>query len=247
MEHSADAKDHPLVRRLDSIMALNPDERDGLRTLPMMVRHLARGQDIVREGDHPQQCCLVLEGFTFRYKLLGDGLRQILSFHVPGDVPDLQSLHLHTMDHSLAALSPVKLGFIRHSDVHELNRRFPRIASAFWRDTLIDAAVFREWLVGIGRRPAANRIAHLLCELYVRLDAVGLVRGSSVSLPITQNEFADALGLSTVHINRSLQILRAENLISLQAGTLVVENWDELSAFAEFDPTYLHMNPTAEP
>src|SRR3954467_6303602 len=166
------AKLAPLILRLESIASLSEEERQAIVALPMTVRDLKADQDIVRDQDRPSQCCLILEGWGFRYKILEGGKRQIFSFHIAGDIPDLQSLHLQVMDHSLATLVPSKVAFIPHETVRAFIRAHPRIGDAFWRDTLIEAAVFREWRAGIGRREASARIAHLFCELFVRLKAV---------------------------------------------------------------------------
>jgi CRP-like cAMP-binding protein len=230
-----------LVRKLASIVDLSESERQALLRLPLMVRDLGADQDIVRDQDRPSQCCLILQGFAFRYKMLEIGKRQILSFHIPGDIPDLQSLHIDVMDHSLATLTPSKVGFIAHETVRAFIRAHPRIGDIFWRDTLVDAAVFREWMVGLGRREAYGRIAHLLCEMFARLKAVGLAHDSSCEMPMTQAELGDALGLSTVHVNRTLQQLRADGLISTRGGQVIIHDWDRLQAAGEFDPTYLHL------
>ena len=231
-----------LVRKLASIAYLTGEERDALGTLPMQVREIPARQDIVRVGDRPTQCCVVLGGFAFRYKLVGDGKRQILAFHVPGDIPDLQSLHLAVLDHNLAALTPLTAGFIHHDAIHDLNARFPRVAGALWRDTLADAALLRERIVSIGQRDGLSRTAHFLCEMFRRLGAVGLATQTSMGLPITQVEIADALGMSFVHINRMLRELRERRLVTLQGQKVLVENWTELEALAEFDPAYLHLS-----
>jgi CRP-like cAMP-binding protein len=199
----------------------------------------------VREGDRPSECCLILEGFAYRYKLTEEGKRQIFSFHIPGDIPDLQSLHIDVMDHSLSSLTTCKAMFISHESVRNLMQGCPRISDAFWRDTLIDAAVFREWILNLGRREAYERMAHLLCELYVRLKAVGLTNGDACDMPFTQAELADATGLSTVHVNRTLQELRGDGLITLRAGSLSVLDWNRLREAGEFDPTYLHLRQEA--
>ena len=236
---------HPLVRKMESIVDLTSEEREALRALPMMVRELHADQDIVRDGDQPSQSCLVLDGFTVRYKLAGEDRRQILSFHIPGEIPDLQSLYLRTMDHSLATLTNARLGFIQHRTLFDLMARFPRLAGAFWRETLIDGAIFREWMVGMGRRKAPSRIAHLFCEMYVRLDSIGMAENWTVPLPITQEELGDSLGLSAVHTNRALQDLRGQGLIAFERGKLTVENWKGLVRVGEFDPTYLHLDGKA--
>src|SRR5215213_7354518 len=161
----------PLIHKLESILVLSEDEKDVLRKLSGTIKTVGSRQDLVREGDRPHECCLLLEGFAYRYKLTETGKRQIFSFHIPGDIPDLQSLHMDVMDHSLSSLTACKAMFIPHETVRDLVRRCPRIGDAFWRDTLIDAAVFREWILNLGRREAHWRMAHLLCELYVRLRA----------------------------------------------------------------------------
>jgi CRP-like cAMP-binding protein len=235
----------PLVRMLESILDLSEDEKDVLRNVSGTIKTVGPRQDLVREGDRPHECCLILDGFAYRYKLTETGKRQIFSFHIPGDIPDLQSLHLDVMDHSLSSLSASKVMFIPHETVRDLVRRCPRIGDAFWRETLIDGAVFREWMLGLGRREAYGRMARLLCELYVRLKAVGLTNGDAYAFPLTQAEFGDALGLSTVHVNRTLQDLRGEGLITLRNGSVTVLDWDRLKEAGEFDPTYLHLRKEA--
>jgi CRP-like cAMP-binding protein len=235
-----------LIRKLRSISPLGEDEKRCLATLPLSSASFAADQDVVREGDRPSSCCLVIEGFVCRYKLTQTGKRQIFSFHLPGDIPDLQSLHLRVMDHSLMTLTPSKLAFIPHETLTKLMHRCPRVADVLWRDTLIDAAVFREWMVGIGRRSAETRIAHVLCEILVRMRAVGLANEHACELPVTQAELGDALGLSTVHVNRSLQELRGKELITLKGNLLTVEDWDGLKDAGEFDATYLHLDGAGE-
>ena len=236
---------HRLVRKLESIAELSSAETAALLALPMIVKEIGADQDIVREGELPTESCLVLDGFACRYKLLPDGRRQIMSFHTPGDIPDLLSIHLRVMDHSLGTLVRSKLAFIPHENLRDLARRFPGIAIAFWRDTLIDSAIFREWMVGLGRRSAFQRIAHLLCEMAMRFKAVGLADEHVYDLPVTQAELGDALGLSTVHINRVLQELRQAGLITFRGSTVSVLDWTGLKVAGEFDPTYLHQRDVA--
>jgi CRP-like cAMP-binding protein len=235
-----------LIRKLQSISPLSDLEKQRLLSLPLRVEHVDADIDIVREGDRPSESCLLVEGFTCRYKFTEEGKRQIFSFHTPGDIPDLQSVHLKVMDHSLKTLTPCKLAFIRHDSIAELTRECPRLGDVLWRDTLIDAAVFREWMLGIGRRSAYARIAHLLCEVFTRLKVIGRTNGYECEFPITQNEIGDALGLSTVHVNRSLQELRADRLIELQRSTLTILDWDAFKKAGEFDPTYLHLDREAD-
>jgi CRP-like cAMP-binding protein len=240
--HSLAVERDRLVKKLDSIGSLTDEERAALRELPLDVRMLGDGEDIVRDGDRPSKCCLVLDGFVCRYKLLQDGKRQILSFHTPGDIPDLQSLHLRTMDHSIGALAVSRVGFIAHQDLRALIGQFPDLGNLFWRDTLIDAAIFREWMVGLGRRNAHQRIAHLLCEMALRFEGVGLAQDHTFPMPVTQAELADALGLTLVHVNRVLRDLRLMELVRMESRTVSVLNWDRLVALGEFDPTYLHQD-----
>ncbi|GJE41485.1 Crp/Fnr family transcriptional regulator [Methylobacterium soli] len=234
-----------LIRKLESIATLTNEERQAILSLPAKTRVLQPGQDIARDGDKPSQCCLILNGWACRYKVLGEGRKQIFSFHIPGDIPDLQSLHIHTMDHSLATLTEATVAFIPHESMRELTTRFPGVKAALWRDTLVDAAIFREWMIGMGRKSAFGRIAHLFCEMYLKLQAVGLAGGYRYPLPITQIDIGDALGLSNVHVNRTLQAMRGKGLISLRSNTLVIEAWDELMRVSEFDPTYLHLEKRA--
>ncbi len=152
------------------------------------------------------------------------------------------SLHLKTMDHTVGTITACKLGFIQHEHMRAILWQQPRLADVLWRDTLIDGAIFREWMLGIGRRDAKTRIAHLFCEMVMRLRAVGLEQESTVPLPITQAEIGDALGLSTVHVNRTVQVLRRDNLLEWDLGVLTVLDWDGLKHTGEFDPTYLHQD-----
>ena len=230
-----------MVRKLESTFSLSDDERKALETLPMQVVVIKEDQDLVREGDHPSRSCLILSGFAATYKVTGEGKRQIVSFNIAGDIPDLQSLHLRVLDNGISTLSPCRVGFIPHEALRDICNRYPRLASAFWRETLIDASIFREWVLNVGRRDAYTRMAHVLCELVVRLRAVGLVVDHSCDLPITQAEFADALGVTTVHVNRVLQQMRTEGLIELKGDRLNIPDWDKLKQAGEFDPTCLHL------
>ena len=235
----------PLIRKLETIFALSDDEKNALQSISGTVKTLDARQDIVCEGDRPSACCRLLNGFACRYKLTHDGKRQIISFHIPGDIPDLQCLHLDVMDHSVGTLARSRLVFLTHDTVRDLIRRCPRIGDAFWRETLIDASIFREWELNLGRREAYGRIAHLLCELYVRLQSVGLTNGHAYELPLTQAELGDALGITPVHVNRTLQDLRGEGLITLHAGSVTVLDWERLKEAGEFDPTNLHLRKEA--
>lgn len=233
--------DNPLIRKLESVFSLSDDERRALENLPMQVTLLKADQDIVREGDRPSRSCVILSGIACTYKVTGDGKRQIVSFNLPGDLPDLQSLHLKVLDNSTGTISPYRVGFIPHGALRDICERYPRITAAFWRETLIDAAIFREWVMNVGRREAYSRMAHVLCELLVRLRAVGLAEDHACYLPITQSELADALGITAVHANRVLKELRTDGLIELQGSRLNIPDWEKLQQAGDFDPAYLHL------
>ncbi|HEV2564189.1 MAG TPA: Crp/Fnr family transcriptional regulator [Microvirga sp.] len=234
-----------LVRKLESIATLTDEQRQAIESLPVRTYDLRARQDIVRDGDKPSHCCLILEGWACRYKVLGDGRRQILSFHIASDLPDLQSLHVPTMDHGLGTLTKATVAFIPHESLRDLTLQHPSIGALLWRDTLIDAGIFRAWMVSMGRRSAFEQVAHLFCELYLKLQAVGLAEHYRCPLPITQIDLADTLGLTSVHINRVLKEMRGRSLITLRGHTLVIEAWDELLRIAEFDPTYLQLEHRA--
>lgn len=236
-----------LIRKLETASKLTADEKAAICRLPLISRAFEKGSDIVRQGDSPQHACLIAEGVVCRYRIISQGRRQILSIHVPGDLPDLQSLFLDVMDHGLAPLTPGRATFIPHSAVRDLIQAWPNVASALWRDTLVDASIFRDAIAGLGRRSARERIAHLICELAIRLDALDLIEGTRFPLPLTQAELADALGITSIHVNRVLQALRAEGLIRTEGKHVQIEDWAALCAEGDFDPEYLHLRPEAVP
>ena len=167
-----------------------------------------------------------------------------MSFHIAGDICDLHSFPLEVMDHSIGAITACTLSVIPHQALADVMERHPRLARLLWRSTLIDAAVFRQWMAGIGRKSALGRVAHLFCELVVRLEAVGLAQAGMCDLPMTQTDIADALGLSNVHVNRVLKQLRDDGLISSRGTTLVIRRWEQLKRAAEFNMDYLHLRPS---
>lgn len=230
----------PWFHKLERLGPLSDEDRRVLEALPLPLRAVEADRDLARDGGRVSQCTLLIEGFACRYKALKDGRRQIVAFHIPGDIVDLTGLLLGEMDHGIGTLTPAKVASIPHATMLGWVRTSPGLMALLWRDTLIDAAIFREWVVNVGRRTARGRTAHLLCELVARLRAAGLARGYACGLPITQVEMADALGLSNVHLNRTLRELRGDGLIELGGGALVVRDWDGLKAAGEFDPRYLH-------
>jgi CRP-like cAMP-binding protein len=208
------------------------------------VRTVAAGATLVERGEPGQTCTALLRGQAFRHKTLRDGRRQIMSFHAPGDLVDLQRLFL-SMDSSVTMLTSGEVAQAPKRTLLELMAARPAVAEALWRMSLIEAAIFREWMVGMGQRSAYTRIAHLLCEIFTRLEAAGQVQGDRCPFPATQAHLSDSLGLSVVHTNRILQALRRDGLITLEAHELAILDWPRLAKAAEFDPDYLHIGEMA--
>jgi CRP-like cAMP-binding protein len=234
-----------LIRKLQITTSLNADDLRALERLPIHLKEVAAHTAIVREGERPSQCCLLIDGFICRSKTTDAGKRQILSIHISGDIPDVQSLHLHVMDHDMTTLSRSTVGFIGHDALRAVTRERPIVAEALWRETLIDAAVFREWIVNVGRRPAVNRLAHLLAEIGTRLHAMRLAEEDRFELPMTQLDIADAVGLTPVHVNRVIQELRRAGLLELRKHTVFLPDLPRLKELGDFDDLYLHQSVTA--
>lgn len=230
-----------LIRKLSQYGPLSAEEQAALSALPMRLRDYPRGGVVVQQGSRPDESCVLLEGLAFRYKLLADGARQIVSLQVPGDFVDLHSFVLKPIDHAVAAASSVQVAFVAHHAIEALLDRHPRLARPLMWDMALDAAITREWLSIMGRRSAYEQVAHLFCELYFRMEWAGQLEDHGFGLDLTQAELGDACGLSTVHINRSLQALRKDGLIVLENHHLTVPDIDALVKVAGFDPAYLHL------
>lgn len=232
-----------LVRKLEQFVRLSqPDHAILNRAAAERVRRFASRVDIVREGDKPKDVHLILSGWACRYKQLEDGRRQVVSFFLPGDICDVNVFILREMDHSIGTITPVTVADLPREFFDEVAARHPRIVTAFWWETLVNAAIQREWTMNLGQRTALERTAHLLCEVWLRLRLAGLTKGDSCEFPLTQADLADATGLSKVHVNRTLQELRANGLIVLKGRTLSVPDFDRLMRAGLFNPNYLHMD-----
>lgn len=231
----------PLIRKLESLGPLSSDERESVEAMQLVGKVLGPGEQIALEGNEPSHCCLVVEGLLRRYSTLRNGTVQTLSIHVPGDIPDLQGLHLRTMDHTLASIGRSKVAIIAHRDILKVLVKSPRLTNLFWRESLVDAAVARAWVKVLGGHDALGRFAHLACELYARLEVMGLVKDSAFPLPLTQVQLGETIGTSVVHVNRILKRLRADRLLEHKEGRLVITNWERLSEAADFDPGYLNL------
>lgn len=237
----------PLLRKLEHGSPLSDADRALIEGLCEHVVDVPAHRDLVCEGDRPALVHVVLEGFACRYKGLPGGERQIVAWLVPGDFCDLHVSVIGQMDHSIATMTPSRIGHLPRGGIEALTEGRPGLLQAFWWATLVDEAVLREWLVNIGRRPADRRIAHLFCELLARLQAVGMAGADVIDFPLTQNDLADTVGLSAVHVNRIVQQLREDGLIAWRGGKLRILNPAGLAAFSGFDPAYLHLRAARKP
>ncbi|OHV15517.1 cyclic nucleotide-binding protein [Methylorubrum extorquens] len=233
-----------LIRKLEGYEELSDQDRWALNGLVTKVRHVGARVDLIHEGDAPENVHLILDGFACRYKVLPNGQRQIMAFLVPGDFCDLNVFILDQMDHSIGTISACQVVDIPRQAIEEITANHPRITRALWWCNLVDEAVLREWLVNLGSRQADERIAHLLCELLVRLEAVGLVRNDCYGFPFTQTDIADTMGLSNVHVNRTYRELRDTGLITLKHRILTIHDAGQLKAYCGFNPNYLHLMNT---
>jgi CRP-like cAMP-binding protein len=231
------------VRTLSLHGPLAAEDREALLALPCTLRTLDPQSYTVREGDAPTLCCILLSGFAYRQKLTGDGSRQIVSLHIPGDPLDLQNLFLDLADHNVQTLTRAELAFIPRDAIRALVRSHPAIAHAIFVAILIEASVCREWVLNVGRRGARARLAHLLCEFAARLEAQGLAGDYGYQLPMSQEQLADALGLTPVHVNRTLKALETDGLIRRDKRFVSFPDWKRMRDFADFTVRYLHLEP----
>lgn len=231
-----------LIRKLRAYTRLSEhDEALLARVISEHTRHLGAREDVVAEGKRPRAINVFEAGWGCRYKVLEDGRRQITGLFLPGDICDLNVYLLSQMDHSIGALTASTINEISAHGFDELMAAHPRVRSALWWEQLVAGAVQREWSINLGQRTALERVAHLFCEVFYRLRIVGLTSGNSCDFPLTQTELGEATGLSTVHVNRTLQELRAADLIILKDRILQIPQLEALEDAALFDPGYLHL------
>jgi CRP-like cAMP-binding protein len=230
-----------LLDLLELRSPLSAEDRKALLALPYSLKSLAPGSYAVREGEIPTGCGVLVSGFAYRQKLTGDGGRQILSIHIPGEALDFQNIFLNCADHSVQMLTRGHLAMVPRADIQGLARSSPAIAHAILINILVDASIFREWILNIGRRDAKSRLAHVLCELAVRLDAQGLADDMGYHLPMTQAELADALGLTPVHLNRVIRSLEVDGLIQRSKRDVTFPDWERMRDVADFNDRYLHL------
>src|ERR1700723_1397809 len=233
---------NPLLRKLSNFAALSEEESRAVVDSCRDVREVGAREDVISQGDRTGGANLCGGGFACRYKTLEDGRRQIVAYFVPGDLCDLRVFILKRMDHSIGAIAPSRVATIAPDNVLKLMHNYPTLTRALWWSTLVEEAIAREWIVNVGQRNALERMAHLFCELLYRFRAVDLNRGNSCTLPLTQVELAETLGLSSVHVNRTRQELGRRNLITLEGGTLTIQDLDALKEVSFFDPDYLQLD-----
>jgi CRP-like cAMP-binding protein len=234
-----------LLSRLERYGALEPHDRQRVSELPLTVANLTPDQEITHQGDKPSRCTLVLGGFLYTHRIVSGGRRQITSFVIPGDFADLQAL-CHGVDYNLSALGPAVVAFLPHAALKDLLDRSPQLAQTFWRESFVEAAIFREWIANIGRRESIARVAHLICELTARLQTVDLARDLCFAIPLTQAELADACGISSVHANRVVQELRRLGLVEWDSKQVRIKNWSGLARIGDFSADYLQSPKSIE-
>jgi CRP-like cAMP-binding protein len=232
---------NPLTRRLEEYTPLTDADRAELALLTSQPTHtIAARRELIREGDAPRCLYLIMEGWACHHRTLRDGRRQIVDFAIPGDICDLNLFILDRMDHSIGALTKLKVAEIGREVLHRIVTNSPNITTALWWQELVSKSIHREWIVNVGQRTALERIAHLCCEMFLRLETVGLTDGRSCDFPPTQMDLADATGLTSVHVNRTLQELRRLELIILQGKKLTIPDMLALQNAGLFNPEYLH-------
>ena len=236
----------PMIAKLQQWRPLDEGDQEALLALPHRTITLRPHEYLVREGDKPKNSCLIVSGFAIRHKVAGNGGRQIFSIHMKGDLADLQNSLLGTADHNVQALTRVETALIPVEAIQEIAFNRPAVGRAMWYDTLVDASIFREWTLNVGRRDARTRAAHLLCEFALRLEMAGLGERCNYELPMTQEQLADALGLTSVHTNRTLMNLGNDGFITRTGRSVQINDWPALMEAGDFDPAYLHLNASQQ-
>ena len=228
------------VQKLSGLAALSAEDAAALLQATSKPRRYGAKQDLIREGDQPGPMFVMLDGWACRYKILPSGSRQIMAFLMPGDACDLHIKLLAEMDHSIQAITTANVATVSREQMTTLMRDHPNIASAMYTAQLVDEGIMRAWIVSMGRRSSLERVAHLICELYLRARNIGLTGGGAFALPLSQLVLADALGMTAVHINRVLKELRIAGAMALTRGSVTILDPVRLVQIAGFDENYLH-------
>ena len=234
-----------MIRKFERRISLNDGDREALVGLPFRMTRAEPGRYLVREGAAAEHSILITSGLAYRHKISADGSRQIVSIHIPGDFVDLEGSLLKVADHNVQALTRCDLAMVPRAALREVLVSHPQVALAMWIDTLIDASIFREWIMNIGRRDARERLAHIFCEFALRLESAGLGSTTGYELPMTQEQLADASGLTAVHVNRTLKAMDAEGLIKRERRFILIPDWERLRTVAGFSELYLHLDQVA--
>ena len=234
-----------MIRKFERRASLSDADREALLGLPFRMTRAEPGRYLVREGAIADPSILITSGLAYRHKISADGSRQIVSIHIPGDFVDLEGSLLKVADHNVQALTRCDLAIVPRTAIREMLLAHPQVAFAMWIDTLIDASIFREWIMNIGRRDARERLAHIFCEFALRLETAGMGSTTGYELPMTQEQLADASGLTAVHVNRTLKAMDAEGLIKRERRFILIPDWEKLRSVAGFSELYLHLDQVA--
>jgi CRP-like cAMP-binding protein len=230
------------LKKLRQRVEVSPEEERAIREAVAEVRRLRADELVVRTGEELNSSLLLLDGWMARTKDLAGGERQVTELHIAGDFADLHSFTLKRLDHDVMTLTDCRVAILPHERIRNMTEKFPRLGRIYWFATSVDAAIHRELALSLGQRSAISRMAHLFCELYVRLDVVGRTKGNGYEFPLTQRELSECLGLTVVHANRTLQELRRRGLVELENRHLTIRNRQGLEGVAEFDPAYLYLD-----
>ncbi len=228
------------VRHLSGYGQLDETEKGLLSGACRNVRELPAGTHLIREGDEPDPVFVILEGWACGYKILPEGGRQIISFMLPGDFCDIHIAILQAIDHNIVTLTKASVASLPRAEMEALIQARPTLTQAFWWSQLVDQSISRSWIVSMGRRKSVERVAHLMCELYIRMRNIGLASDDECDMPLTQLVLADALGLTPVHVNRVLRMLKTAKVMELKRGSLRIIDSEHLARIAGFDRNYLH-------
>ena len=230
-----------VIESLDRLHPLAQADRAAIETLPFRMLDCGPHHYLVREGERPLYCGLLLDGYACRHKLAANGARQIVSFHIPGDILDAQHLELECADHNVQTITPATVALVPKGDMQRLVETQPTVRRALWRSSLVEASIFREWVLNVGRRDGLARVAHMLCEFATRREAARLGPPNHFELPMTQEQIGDATGLTGVHVNRMMRTLRVLGVIERDRRQITITDWDKMREVADFDPAYLHL------
>lgn len=220
---------------------LSEAEEQAIRSAVSETRDYPADRTVIRAGEELHESTLLLEGIMCRYKDLRNGQRQIMELHVGGDFVDLHSFSLKRLDHNVMTLTPCRVAIVPHERLKTITEQYPHLTRVYWFSTNLDAAIHREWELSLGRRSALSRMAAFFCELHVRLEIVGLTDGLAYDLPLTQTDLSECLGLTPVHVNRTLKELREQELVEFRDRRVTIRDLDGLRNAGEFDPAYLYL------